>query len=358
MRFDTPIYFQRVQPGKLDENTHNYGEDTIFEDKVFASVSTTTTETLKIVYGDIKQNSLTIKLQMPYKNPFDRIKVGDKFYKPDSVKQLRNKQVFVVSEVPGSYTGNSASGATYEDGYKDGFTDGETQGYNNGYTKGEADGKQAEYDAFWDDVQANGTRTDYSYFFQGNAWNDVTFKPKYDIKPTFARNMFYFNTHSEISIDLVELLQNCGVVMDFSNCTSFNGTFNSNYAIRRIGVLDIRKNTNCANAFAYALAETIDSLVVDENTNLVNLFASAGSIKNITINGTIGQSIELPSAAITVASAKSIINALKDYSQTDKAYTYNVTFSGATKTALNKEGATAPNGLTWLEYAQAKGWNA
>lgn len=102
MRFDTPIYFQRVQPGKLDENTHNYSEDIVVETKVFAGVSTTTTETLKIVYGDIKQNSLTIKLQMPYKKPFDRIKVGDTLYKVDAAKQLRNKQVFVVSEVPGS----------------------------------------------------------------------------------------------------------------------------------------------------------------------------------------------------------------------------------------------------------------
>lgn len=218
-------------------------------------------------------------------------------------------------------------------------------------------GVDAEHSRFWDNVQSNGNLTVYDYVFQGNVWNDVTFNPKYDIKPTSARNMFYFNTHSDRNIDLVELLEECGVVLDFSNCTNFNGTFNSNYAIRRIGVLDIRKNTNCTNAFAYALTETIDSLVVDENTNLLNLFASASTIKNITIDGTIGQNIELPNAAITVASAKSIINALKDYSQTDKAYTYKVTFSSTTKSALQKEGTTAPNGLTWLEYADSKGWN-
>lgn len=225
------------------------------------------------------------------------------------------------------------------------------------YGKGYEAGRQAEHSEFWDNLQSNGDRTDYSYLFQGNAWNDVTFKPKYDIKPTSARNMFYFNTHSELTINLVEVLEKCGVVLDFSNCTNFNGTFNSNYAIRHIGVLDIRKNTNCANAFSYALVETIDSLVVDENTNLVNLFTSSSSIKNLTISGTIGQNIELPSATITVASAKSIINALKDYSQTDKAYTYKVTFSSETKTALNNEGATSPNGNTWLEYAGDKGWN-
>ena len=110
MRFDTPVYFQHVQPGKLDENTHNYGEDIIIENKVFAGVSPTNTETLKIVYGDIKQNSLTIKLQMPYKNPFDRIKVGEKLYKVDSAKQLRNKQVFIVSEIPGSNKETSENG--------------------------------------------------------------------------------------------------------------------------------------------------------------------------------------------------------------------------------------------------------
>lgn len=99
MRFDTPVYFQQVMPGEYDESTGNYGDDIINEELVYARVNNTGTETLNLIYGEIRQDSLIIKLQMPYTAAFDRIKVGDKFYKVDSVKQLKNIQVYVVSEL-------------------------------------------------------------------------------------------------------------------------------------------------------------------------------------------------------------------------------------------------------------------
>ena len=37
MRYDTPIYFQKLTPGEYDPATGNYGEDTISEDMKFAS---------------------------------------------------------------------------------------------------------------------------------------------------------------------------------------------------------------------------------------------------------------------------------------------------------------------------------
>ena len=66
MRYDTPVFFQSVQPGKLDTATHNYGEDTIIEEKRYASVTETGVQRLQLVYGTIKQGSLTIRLQQPY----------------------------------------------------------------------------------------------------------------------------------------------------------------------------------------------------------------------------------------------------------------------------------------------------
>ena len=54
---------------------------------------------------------------------------------------------------------------------------------------------------------------------------------------------------------------------------------------------------------------------------------------------------------------KSIISALKDYSGTDKEFTYTVTFTSACITALDKEGNNSPNGNTWRNYANDKGWN-
>ena len=96
MRYDTPIYFQRVKPGAYDSITGNYGADTIVEEKQYASVTDATTAQLTFVYGGIKQGALVIRLQRGYKIPFDRIRVGDKFYKVDYARYLKT---FIVSEV-------------------------------------------------------------------------------------------------------------------------------------------------------------------------------------------------------------------------------------------------------------------
>ncbi len=96
MRYDTPIFFQRVQSGAYDAASGNYGEDTVTEEKRYASVTNTNEESLKVLYGTIKQHSLTIRLQRPYETPFDTIRVGDEIYKVDLSR--RNKS-FIVSGV-------------------------------------------------------------------------------------------------------------------------------------------------------------------------------------------------------------------------------------------------------------------
>lgn len=99
MRFDTPIYFQTVKEGEYDPDTGNYAEDTVTEDKVFASVTDSRAETLNLVYGEIKQGCFTVRLQNIYRKPFDRIRIGEKLYRVDYYRKLRLKHIFVVSEV-------------------------------------------------------------------------------------------------------------------------------------------------------------------------------------------------------------------------------------------------------------------
>lgn len=99
MRYDTPVYFQKITPGEYDPDTGDTAEDTIKETERFASVYGTGAEMLNLVYGQIRQDSLTIQLQTQYKAPFDRIRIGDTVYKVDTVQNLRVKQYFVVSEV-------------------------------------------------------------------------------------------------------------------------------------------------------------------------------------------------------------------------------------------------------------------
>lgn len=99
MRFDTPIYMQRVREGEYDPDTGDYADDTLEETCVYANVNDTGADTLRLVYGEIRQGSLTIRLQNHYKKPFSRIRVGDKRYCVDLARKLRTKHVFIVSEV-------------------------------------------------------------------------------------------------------------------------------------------------------------------------------------------------------------------------------------------------------------------
>ena len=100
MRYDTPVYFQRITPGEYDAATGDYKTDTVTEVCKWASVTSSGIETLQLVYGELKQGSMTIRLQGVYAAPFNRIRIGEKVYRVDFSRSLRSKQTFVVSEVP------------------------------------------------------------------------------------------------------------------------------------------------------------------------------------------------------------------------------------------------------------------
>lgn len=99
MRYDTPVYFQKITAGEYDPKTGNYADDIVVETLRYASVMNTGEERLKLVYDGPKQGSLTIQFQTHYTEPFDRIRVGKKIYRVDYSRKLRTKHVFVVSEV-------------------------------------------------------------------------------------------------------------------------------------------------------------------------------------------------------------------------------------------------------------------
>ena len=96
MRYNIPIFFRRVTSGAYDATSGNYGEDAVAEVKKYASVTDSGVETLKLVYGDLRQDSKTIRLQRAYTEPFDNIRIGEKIYSVDLSRFGKN---FVVSEV-------------------------------------------------------------------------------------------------------------------------------------------------------------------------------------------------------------------------------------------------------------------
>lgn len=97
MRFDTEIFFERIE-SVYDENTGNY-TDSVTEVNKYASVTDSGTQTMLLVYGKIKQGSLTIRLQNHIDEPFDRIRIGNKHYSVDMTRKFCRMQVLIVSEV-------------------------------------------------------------------------------------------------------------------------------------------------------------------------------------------------------------------------------------------------------------------
>lgn len=97
MRFDTPVYFQRIK-SEYDESTGDYN-DTFSEEMRYASVTNAGVSTLNLLFGELKQGCLTIRLQNPYDKPFDRIRIGLTFYRVYFTRHLKTKHTLVVSEV-------------------------------------------------------------------------------------------------------------------------------------------------------------------------------------------------------------------------------------------------------------------
>lgn len=98
MRFDTKAFFLKETERTYDPESGNYTDNEITKDLVYCSKSPTNEKKMMIVYGKLKEDSLTIVLQNHYKKDFDYIEIDNKKYIVDSSKKLRNKHIFVISE--------------------------------------------------------------------------------------------------------------------------------------------------------------------------------------------------------------------------------------------------------------------
>ena len=220
-------------------------------------------------------------------------------------------------------------------------------------------GKQSQYDAFWNAYQNKGKRTNYNYSFCGYGWKTGSFYPKYDMKPSEADNMF--SNHNDENqqtdrnkVDLVERLAECGVTLDFSNCTNLTSVFDTNYWLTRVGVIDIRKATKVSYMFRWNFIYTIDKIIVDETSKLSNMFTDT-AVKNVAFEGYIGQSLSITNSGLTKESAKNIIlNNIPNYAGTEKEGSYSLKFHDNVWTSLNTE--ASPSGATWQDYVESLGW--
>lgn len=220
--------------------------------------------------------------------------------------------------------------------------------YDAGYWGGYGVGKQEEYDRFWDEIQANGTRTDYQRGFA--CWGCEYVRPKYKVAPVgvaFVGNLFYLATN----LRKVEK-----EYFDFSQCLrptyssaswyySFYGD-NNLEEIEDIGITNVF-------AFQYTFAncnklKTIARICPDTDTTYTNVFNNCNALESLTIDGVIGQNgFDVHwSTKLTRSSIESIINAL---SPSTSGLT--VTLS---KTAVNNAFDGGSTGDEWLNLIATK----
>lgn len=222
-------------------------------------------------------------------------------------------------------------------------------------------GKKQEWSDFWDSYQRKGTKTDYKDAFNGSCWSIDIFKPKYDIQVLTSGQRTFQD--SKMVIDLRELLKELDVSLTIgANVTRIDDMFaySGFTALPEINAVSNKYPTIMLNGTFSNTPNltTIEKLLLNDigNTTFSSTFSSATSLKNITIEGVIGKTISFSSSPLTVESMKSVITHLKNYSGTTSEFTYNLTLSSASKTALEAEGATSPNGNLWSEYVDDLGW--
>ena len=225
------------------------------------------------------------------------------------------------------------------------------------YNSGFVAGRRAEYDAFWDTYQLNGTRTVYNYAFE-HFTTDIFF-PKYDFCPThanwFARGLDPGKDGKKI--DLVERLRECGITMDFSKAEDVTYLFYC-AAFSRVPVIDCKSAKNGTGNLMFGTAiETVDKLIIYDGQSTENTFGYCSSLKNIVIEGVISSTTFVQSATnLTLKSAISFITHLKDYSGTESEGVNSIKFSDATWQLLDADKNSSPTGTTWREYIALLGW--
>jgi hypothetical protein len=244
----------------------------------------------------------------------------------------------------------------YAAGYEKGKTEG--GGDSGSYEQGYNDGKQAEWSALWDAIQMGGTRTEYSSWFKGAYWNAETFKPKYDITANGSGvSMFErFNGQStsattlEETVDFSELLNNAGVVLDTSRCSSLSNMF---YVARvnKLPLIDGTGATSLVGVFGNCVRlHTIEGFKVKESNTYNSVFSALYDLQNLTMYGTIGQNgfDTHWSTKLSRASIESIVSAL---STTTSGLT--VTFS---KAAVDKAFPPEEGGVSNADWAYIVGF--
>lgn len=186
-------------------------------------------------------------------------------------------------------------------------------------------GKQAEYDRFWDMFQQNGNRRVYQHAFS-HCWNDSCYNPKYPIICSSANVYTATNVFSNSDIT------------DTKVPITITGT-------RADAVF-----MDCSHL------KIIRSLTIENIIRFNNTFRNNSSLEELNLYGTLDiDGFNVQWSPLNPASMKTIIACLVNFAGTDKQDTCTIKFNENCWAALEAD-STAPDGGTWKGYVWSLGW--
>lgn len=103
MRCDTQIYFvtdgmRELVTDPTSENYGGYTESAATAVGRLADVTDTQATTQQLVYGKLREGSVTVRLNGHHLEPFDHIRIGSVLYDVDAKRHLRHRSVFICHE--------------------------------------------------------------------------------------------------------------------------------------------------------------------------------------------------------------------------------------------------------------------
>jgi hypothetical protein len=224
------------------------------------------------------------------------------------------------------------------------------------YESGIEAGKKAERDAFWEVFQKGGKRTDYHQAFGFGTFNLTNFYPKYDIAPTGDASVIFYAWETENSRgSLKQRLEECGVRLDTSKCTSLYNAFSYTF-LTELPTIDLSgitasNGTHGIFADSWGRTHTIEKIIVAETTRfLSSTFQNAQGLINVIFEGVIGQNgLNLQwSPKLSHDSLMSVINCLQDKSEDTSGTQWVVTLGADNLAKLTNEEQ---------QIAYDKGWD-